>query len=274
MNKEKPDATANDTNNFDSSSHSTFYDYYAEQSLSQNTIDRFRSVKNLILHQLGAERSKTKLHVADIGCGAGTQCQIWAESGHTVNGIDINKPLLELGSKRAQEKALDISFSVGSATELPWPDQSMDICLVPELLEHVEDWEGCLNEFSRIIKPGGILYISTSNRLCPHQEEFDLPFYSWYPQSIKRHYEQLALTTRPELVNFTKYPAVNWFSFYQLRDELSIRGLRAIDRFDSINPNEKSFPVRAILRTIRAIPLIRWFAHVATPYVSLLAFKE
>ena len=101
----------------------------------------------------------------------------------------------------------------------------MSVCL-PELLEHVPDWETCLREAARSLDPGGLLYLSTTNVLCPVQSEFNLPLYSWYPGFIKRRYERLAVTTRPAIANYAKYPAVNWFTFYRLRDYLASTGLQ------------------------------------------------
>jgi 2-polyprenyl-3-methyl-5-hydroxy-6-metoxy-1,4-benzoquinol methylase len=100
----------------------------------------------------------------------------------------------------------------------------MHVCLLPELLEHVVEWMACLKETARILRPGGVLFLSTTNKLCPSQQEFSLPLYSWYPRPLKRHFEKLAVTKRPELENFARYPAVNWFSFYSLRSELSRLG--------------------------------------------------
>ena len=148
-----------------------FFEYYARESLSEETLQRFGIVKGKIERLLGDDIDRTSLHVLDVGCGAGTQAQMWATDGYRVSAIDINGPLVELGRQRAAEAGLDIAFEVGSADQLPFADASFDVCLVPELLEHVRDWESCLNELERVTRPGGILYLSTTNYLCPRQEE-------------------------------------------------------------------------------------------------------
>ena len=195
-----------------------------------------------------------RLDVADIGCNAGTQSCIWAERGHVVHGLDINGALLAIARRRALEHGLEIDFREGSATALPWLDASMDVCLLPELLEHVADWESCLTEAARILRPGGVLFVSTTNRLCPRQMEFELPLYAWYPARMKRHYERLAVTTRPELVNHAAFPAVNWFTPYQLRGRLEELGLRAWDHFDWIDIARRSPPVAWSTRRWNSLP--------------------
>jgi 2-polyprenyl-6-hydroxyphenyl methylase/3-demethylubiquinone-9 3-methyltransferase len=257
------------------STHEKFYDYYAKESQSKTAINRFRSVKDCVVRFLdGHGRSENiPLEVADIGCGAGTQSMIWAESGHHVHGLDVNRPLVELARERASTGGYTIDFRVGSATELPWSDKSMDVCIVLELLEHVRGWEECLTEFDRILRPGGVLFLTTTNRLCPLQAEFNLPLFSWYPTKIKRHYEAIANTTRPEIVNYATYPAVNWFSFFDLRSWMGERGFYSHDRFDVMELKSKGRLNRGLVSIIRSVPMIRYLAHVATPGTMLLAIK-
>ena len=144
---------------------------------------------------------------------------------------------------------------------------------MPELLEHVAQWRECLDEFTRILKPGGILVITTNNTLCPVQYEFNLPLYSWYPSRLKRYCERLAVTTKPHLANYAKYPAVNWFTYYSLSREMGKRGFHALDRFDVMDPGKMSLSKKIAVYTIRAIPAFRFLANVATPYVLILAVK-
>ncbi len=262
-----------ESSSWDHSTHEHFFEYYANASRCQATLDRFTSVRNKILRRIAeSAQAPRSLEVVDIGCGAGSQCFLWAEMGHHVHGLDVNQPLVQLARERSHEAGHVVDFRVGSCTQLPWPDKSMDVCLMLELLEHVREWKECISECIRVLKPGGVLFITTSNKLCPIQCEFNLPLYSWYPAILKRHFERLASTTKPELANFAKYPAVNWFSFYQLRSFLSPHQMRCLDRFDLID--KTSFPARVVVECIRRFPLLRWFAHAATSGTILLAFRE
>lgn len=175
--------------------------------------------------------------------------------------------------KRAASAGYTIDFRVGSATNLPWPDGSVDVCIALELLEHVAEWKSCLKEFMRILRPGGALFVTTNNKLCPLQAEFNLPLYSWYPARLKHYFERLALTTRPEIANYARYPAVNWFTFYGLRALLARDGFHCQDRFDLIHFREKSMLARLIVSVVRAVPILRWFGHVCTTGTIILAIK-
>jgi len=269
-----PSGSPASLDSFDHGSDPNFLAYYEEASLSKPTLQRFRNIRNKSLELL-AERGHdvTHLRVADIGCGAGTQSLLWAELGHSVVGLDVNAPLVALARKRAAERELAVDFRVGTATALPLEDASVDVCLLPELLEHVPDWEGCLREAARSLDVGGLLYVSTTNVLCPIQSEFNLPLYSWYPRFMKRRYERLAVTTRPELANYAKYPAVNWFTFYALRDYLAPLGFKCLDRFDMIDLKRVRATMRPFVRLARSAAPVRFVGHLLTPSTSLFAVK-
>jgi 2-polyprenyl-3-methyl-5-hydroxy-6-metoxy-1,4-benzoquinol methylase len=247
-----------------------FLKYYEEASASAKTKHRFESVREKIIQLVGEPRP---LSVLDIGCGAGTQCRLWAEMGFAVYGVDISASLIRMAEERSAEAGLSIDYYVGSATALPYPDESMDVCLLPELLEHVSDWQSCLKEAIRVLKPDGVLYLSTTNVLCPLQDEFALRAYSWYPAFVKRRYERLAVTTRPDLVSHTRYPALHWFSYYGLRDFLAAHGVLSRDRFDMVDTRNLSLPFRALLQLVRGTAPVRFISHVLTPYTVVFGVK-
>jgi 2-polyprenyl-6-hydroxyphenyl methylase/3-demethylubiquinone-9 3-methyltransferase len=250
-----------------------FVDYYAQQSASAQTRQRFEGTRRVTLASRRESGQATEtLDVVDIGCGAGTQALMWAAAGHRVIGVDISAPLIELAAQRAAETQVAADFRVGSATSLPIADASVDIALVSELLEHLPEWQGCVNEAIRILRPGGVLYLSTTNRLCPVQQEFALPAYSWYPRALKKRCERLAVTTHGHWVGYTSFPAVHWFTYYQLRDYLRERGVIAKDRFDLI-PSTASRLRAAVLRAIRWSPPLRFTAHVLTPNTVVVGLR-
>ena len=260
---------------YDHSSDPNFLAFYERESVSEETIGRFTRIRDRAL-ELWTERNRRSgpIDVVDIGCGAGTQALLWAQLGHRVRGLDVNQPLLHVGRERASKSGLKVEFELGTATSLPFQTASADVCLLPELLEHVADWEACVREAVRILRPGGVLYMSTTNWLCPVQDEFNLPLYSWYPPALKRHFEKLAATTNPGLANFARYPAVNWFSFFQLRRYLIPMGFECLDRFDILARQPMSAAKRFVTSAVRSSPATRFVAHVCTGGTIVWAIKR
>src|SRR5438270_4679453 len=90
----------------DTTSHSEFFDYYAKNSETEETRQRFRGLREAVREARRLCDRETAMtgsvwSVADIGCGAGAQSIMWAQEGHEVHGLDINAPLVELAAKRA-----------------------------------------------------------------------------------------------------------------------------------------------------------------------------
>jgi len=274
MTSDYTDPTNHRSAQLDTSTHDQFLQYYQEKSQSPETIIRFERLVELILNTMKEEGREGPFQIADVGGGAGTLARSFARVGHHVTCVDISKDLLEVGKRRADEEGLEMAFINCSATATPIPDSSLDICVVPELLEHVAEWRKCLDEASRMLRPGGLLYLSTTNKLCPLQQEFSLPLYSWYPGYVKRRYERLAVTTRPELANYAKYPAVNWFTFYSLRDALVARGFsRFLDRLDMIEILGAGSSKASVAKWLRRIPFCRLAVQFVTDGSYVLAFK-
>ncbi len=263
---------------FDKSTDDRFFRYYLEQSESVETIGRLERLADLILKTLRRERpAQPELHcdIADIGGGAATLACVFARAGHRATCIDISTDLLEVGRQRAAAENLPVKFLNCSATSIPLPDHSMDACVVPELLEHVVDWRTVLDEATRLLRPGGFLYLSTTNWLSPRQDEFELPLYSWYPARLKRYCERLAKTTHPQLANYGKYPAVSWFTYYRLRDELAARGFDLfMDRLDMIEVRTHGTFKARVARALQRVPLARLACQFVTGNTLILARKR
>ena len=178
MIKNKPHKVSSD---LDHGSTEEFYSYYASESVSDATMHRLINIRETVLRVLGT-KTQNELKIADIGCGAGTLSRLWSDLGYNVSGIDINKPLIDLAKSRAKENNQVIDYSIGSATNLPWESGAMDVCLVPELLEHVKEWRECLDEFARILSSGGVLYLSTTNKLRSEERRVGKECRSrWWP---------------------------------------------------------------------------------------------
>lgn len=251
-----------------------FSDYYAARHESAEMIARFEVVKDKTLSFVARHCSGTPSRVLDVGCGPGAQSMVWAAAGYQVSALDINGPLIENARSKAESRGLSIDFRLGTADALPWPDDSFDVVLVPELLEHVANWRQVLAEVARVTAPGGVIFLSTTNALCPRQEEFSLPLYSWYPGPLKRYCEKLAVTTRPQLANYASYPAVNWFTPYGLGRACRALGIQAFDRFDVLDVGAASTMKRIVARLCRALPPLRFLGHCFTSGTLIFGLKQ
>jgi 2-polyprenyl-6-hydroxyphenyl methylase/3-demethylubiquinone-9 3-methyltransferase len=143
------------------------------------------------------------------------------------------------------------------------------------LLEHVPDWRGAVSEGARVLAPGGVLILHTSNRWHPFQGEINhFPFYPWLPAFLKRRVLAWIMAHRRDLVNYTEFPAIHWFSYPELKGELVRLGLEPFDRLD-LTPAESLTGVKALgrfmLRDGDRAPLGRPLYYALAKTVSLYA---
>ncbi len=97
--------------------------------------------------------------VLEVGCGTGLLLARIAEFSRSAKGIDLSPGMLE----RARERGLDVT--VGSATELPYPDASFDVTCSFKVLPHVREIELALSEMARVTRPGGTVLAEFYNPL-------------------------------------------------------------------------------------------------------------
>lgn len=109
---------------------------------------------------------------------------------------------------------------LGAAESLAVPSQSLDVVLIQSVLEHVDSPELAMSEAYRVLKPGGIAYVGTTNRykfsLLGRNGEFRVPYYNWFPAVVKEGYVVRHLHHDPTLASYTPRPAVHWFSYADL----------------------------------------------------------
>lgn len=98
--------------------------------------------------------------VLDIGFGFGDSIIQFARAGFETYALDNSQELLDGLAKRVAAEHVPMNIIKAEATAIPLPDNSMDLVILTEVLEHVVPYEHLLDEIRRVIKPGGYLILS------------------------------------------------------------------------------------------------------------------
>ena len=130
-------------------------------------------------------------YVLDYGCGRGYGAALVSNYADTIIGVDINKEVINYCNKT--HSALNLSFEkIDPNYLLPFEDKFFDVIVSFQVIEHIPEVQRYLFELKRVLKDGGVLFITTPNRkhrLLPLQKP-------WNPEHIREYslrllYEEL-----------------------------------------------------------------------------------
>jgi 2-polyprenyl-6-hydroxyphenyl methylase/3-demethylubiquinone-9 3-methyltransferase len=103
------------------------------------------------------------LRVLDIGCGAGLLCEPLSRLGAQVIGVDPSASNIAAAKLHADKGHLSIDYRCTTVEEID-PRERFDIVLAMEVVEHVVDVGVFLKRCAAMLKPNGLMVVSTLNR--------------------------------------------------------------------------------------------------------------
>lgn len=116
--------------------------------------------------------------VLDVGAGDGLMVKLLIEKGVKCIGIDDNEIAVQLS------KDMNIPVELMSAYKLSYPEETFDAVLMGDVIEHLEYPSEALYEVSKVLKPGGMLYITTPPRKTSGGLHDKYHFREYYPQEL------------------------------------------------------------------------------------------
>jgi ubiquinone/menaquinone biosynthesis C-methylase UbiE len=98
----------------------------------------------------------------DAGCGGGRFMVALAKLGaKEVRGIDISAKAVASSNQRLRERGLRQAVAIeASVLDIPYPDNYFDYVVSSGVIHHTPNPHGAFLELARVIKPGGVLFLS------------------------------------------------------------------------------------------------------------------
>jgi 2-polyprenyl-6-hydroxyphenyl methylase/3-demethylubiquinone-9 3-methyltransferase len=109
----------------------------------------------------------TGLRILDIGCGGGLLAEPMARLGGSVTGTDVTEAAISAAALHASQNGLDIDYQCCTAETLACSGARFDVIYASEVIEHVADRALFIEAIARMLKPQGVVIITTINRSLP-----------------------------------------------------------------------------------------------------------
>ena len=143
------------------------YDYLINQALFQEIKSSFTSIRGQL--------KKNKYVIVDVGCGNKPYFSIFQPFVKDYIGVDINPAEADV---------------VASGEELPLEDHMCDLALSFQTLEHCRKPEKMVSEIRRILKPGGLVILTTHGSWMHHPSPHD--YYRWTSEGLAQVFKNFS----------------------------------------------------------------------------------
>lgn len=138
--------------------------------------------------------------VLDIACGEGYGSAMLAAVAASVIGVDISQEAVAHASQKYAD-VTGLQFRHGDAASIPVETDSVDVVISFETIEHHEKHQEMIDEIRRVLRPGGILIISSPNRVVYSEQ-------AGYHNEF--HVKELDFAEFDALLK-TRFPSVRYF---------------------------------------------------------------
>ncbi len=107
------------------------------------------------------------LSFLDIGCGGGLVCEPLARLGGDITGVDADEQAIKVAQEHASQQKLNVTYLNTTAEHLVSEKKAFDVVSALEIIEHVDNRDEFLKNCLKLVKPNGLLIISTLNKTIP-----------------------------------------------------------------------------------------------------------
>ena len=207
-------------------------------------INRYEEAAKLLPHE--------PLTVLDIACGSGFGSNYLAQLGYVVVGADLSEDTITDCNNKFKHS--NLSFKVLDGTNIQYADESFDVVISFETIEHTTEYQKMLNEFKRVVKKNGLIIISTPNFLINspkgviinpyHTQEW---IYEDLLKILKNTFSVVKLLGQ-KYVRYNNRPQIKYKVGFMIEKLLYMRGIRKLpiafqDRVMKMIIDEPMYPL-------------------------------
>jgi 2-polyprenyl-3-methyl-5-hydroxy-6-metoxy-1,4-benzoquinol methylase len=234
----KPRLNGEATKSFYNSDVNRIYNERKFDSVTKATgNDDLRNTENVdLLKDFQARHGNTGKKLLEVGCAKGVFLKAAQQAGYEVHGLELNTENCAYANSLigGNVRAIDLF-------DMKYPDGSFDIFYMRDVIEHIHNPDAFLAEVSRILKPGGIVFLETHNieswinrTVGPRHSVifgFEHPVH-WSPRTLAFALSRHGVTTKDVIfksIDFTIRSIVRYYlqsSFTSVFPEKPVSGIK------------------------------------------------
>jgi 2-polyprenyl-3-methyl-5-hydroxy-6-metoxy-1,4-benzoquinol methylase len=136
-----------------------------------------RAVEIITIFKLSKHDPK---RILDLGYGSGEITNYLQKRGYNITGLDIS----ESNCEAAKTSYPDCDFRVYDGLKLPFEENFFDTVILNDVFEHIpySHMDKLIENIKEVVEPGGIIYISATNRYELVEPHTLVPFLTWFPR--------------------------------------------------------------------------------------------
>jgi 2-polyprenyl-6-hydroxyphenyl methylase / 3-demethylubiquinone-9 3-methyltransferase len=189
------------------------------------------------VHERIKKISPSAKTILDVGCGAGFLANKMATLGYEVSGVDLSPESLRVAQKFDHTKS--VKYHHANAYDLPFPNDSFDVVVTMDFLEHVYHPGKIVSECARVLKLGGLFFYHTFNR-NPVSEAIVIKFVERFVKNTPQRMHLIELFIRPEeLMEYCSQAKLHNLDLTGIRPMLSSFSIK--DVFKGVVPKTLRF---------------------------------
>lgn len=201
-------------------------DYNADLAIAQNHKDLLQWNHIQAIPQLKKLSEGKPARILDIGCFNGFFVKELREQGFEAEGIDFNRKALDFGKS---VYGLNEYISARTLTDLKQQGLQFDAITIFEVIEHLEDFAGLIEQALQLLRPAGVFILSTPNSNMSWRPDLDSPPHHlsrFSPASVQRLMDKSGLTVLYQAEQMSSFDLLRNFTGSLLRKKsaMSMRG--------------------------------------------------
>ncbi|NJP06512.1 MAG: class I SAM-dependent methyltransferase [Chloroflexaceae bacterium] len=188
-------------------------------------------LRHLVAYTFAHRQIGLQSNVLDLGCGAGYGTSMLSFRARSIIGLDVNRESIRHATQTYQ--LAHGCFSLYDGCELPLASASLDVVVSFQVIEHVLDDRLFVAEAYRVLRPGGLLLVSTpdrTHRLKPGQRPWNRFHIREYHSNGLKHvlhqsfaHVQIASICANDAVYAYELERVRWAQRVAMLDVLRLR---------------------------------------------------